>query len=106
MKKHRKVRFHYTTTRIELNLKTIKKNKSDHDNPVLIDNLEALENSGIVSDVLRVIIKPIFYNYSYCCYPFQDISTESTKDIFLPVPSYTTCVGDIVRKKFFFWKFI
>ena len=35
--------------------KNIKKNKIN-DEPALIDNLEPLENIGIVSDVLRVII--------------------------------------------------
>jgi hypothetical protein len=83
-----------------IRLKNIKKSKTKDDKPVLIDNLEPLESSGIVSDVLKVIIKPLFHNYSYCC-PFQDILTESPKDIFLPVPSYTTLVGDFGDEQVF-----
>ena len=45
-----------------LRLKNIKKIKNNNDKPVLIDNLEPLENIGIVSEVLRVMIKPLFYN--------------------------------------------
>jgi hypothetical protein len=39
-----------------LRLKNIKKNKTDYDKPTLINNLEPLENSGVVSDILRVKI--------------------------------------------------
>ena len=45
-----------------LRLKNIKKIKNNNDKPVLIDNLEPLENIGIVSEVLRVMIKPLFNN--------------------------------------------
>ena len=46
-----------------LRLKNIKKIKNNNNyKPVLIDNLKPLENSGIVCDVLRVMIKPGIYN--------------------------------------------
>ena len=44
-----------------IRLKNIKKNKINNE-PFLINNLELLENTGIVTDVLKVVMKPLIYN--------------------------------------------